>query len=97
MTKRPQIKKKRQQSRLDETEAKAQAVLEARRGVERDNLRKQEAYDEKVKGAIKRVRELNSRFADWYYVVSEKEYAKIHLGREGVIQKKEKEAETAPQ
>ena len=81
----------------DETEAKAQAVLEARRGVERDNLRKQEAYDEKVKGAIKRVRELNSRFADWYYVVSEKEYAKIHLGREGVIQKKEKEAETAPQ
>ena len=40
-----------------------------------------------MNAAQKRVRELNSRFADWYYIVSDKEYAKIHLDRAGVIQK----------
>lgn len=73
--------------KADEDEAKAQAALEERRRVERENRRKQEEYDAQVKAAQKRVRELNSRFADWYYVVSDKEYAKIHLDRAGVIQK----------
>jgi hypothetical protein len=73
--------------KADEDEAKAQAALEERRRVERENRRKQEDYDAQVKAAQKRVRELNGRFADWYYVVSDKEYAKIHLDRAGVIQK----------
>ncbi len=76
----------------DEAEAKAQAALEERRGVERENRRKQEEYDEKVKAAQKRVKELNARFADWYYVVSNAEYAKLHLDRAGVVQQKSKEA-----
>ena len=76
----------------DEAEAKAQAALEERRRVERENRRKQEEYDEKVKAAQKRVKELNARFADWYYVVSDAEYAKIHLSRAGVVQKKSQEA-----
>ena len=77
----------------DEAEAKAQAALEERRRVERENKRKQDAFDEQVKVARKRVRDLNNRFADWYYVVSNKEYAKIHLGREGIAQKKTEAAE----
>ncbi len=72
----------------DEAEAKAQAALEERRGVERENRRRQDDYDAKVKGAQKRVRDLNARFADWYYVVPAKEYAKIHLNRGAVIQAK---------
>ena len=60
--------------------------------MERENRRKEEEYDEKVKAAQKRVKELNARFADWYYVVSDAEYAKIHLDRAGVVQKKSKEA-----
>ena len=75
----------------EEAEAKAQAALEEKRRVERENRRKQDDYDEKVKAAQKRVRELNNRFADWYYVVSNKEYAKIHLTRDGIVQKKEAE------
>jgi hypothetical protein len=84
--------------KADEAEAAAQAALENRRRVERENRRKQDAYDDKVKAAQKRVRELNNRFADWYYVVSDKEYAKIHLGRQTMVQKKEetKEAAAAP-
>ncbi|MFM7206714.1 MAG: DUF4340 domain-containing protein [Planctomycetaceae bacterium] len=74
--------------KAEEAEAKAQAALEERRRVEAENRRRQEQYDEKVKTAQKRIRELNNRFADWYYVVSDKEYDKIHLGRDGMIQKK---------
>jgi hypothetical protein len=74
--------------KAEEAEAKAQAALEERRRVEAENRRKQEQYDERVKAAQKRVRDLNNRFADWYYVVSDKEYDKIHLGRDGMIQKK---------
>ena len=75
-------------AKADEAEAKAQAAIEERRRVERENRLAQEAYDEKVKAAQKRVRELNGRFADWYYVVSDAEYAKIRLGRADVIQAK---------
>ena len=70
----------------------AQAALEERRRVERENRRKEEEYDGKVKAAQKRVRELNNRFADWYYVVSDAEYAKIHLDRAGLIQAKAADA-----
>lgn len=82
------------QKEADEAEAKAQAALEERRRVERENRRREEEYDGKVKAALKRVRELNNRFADWYYVVSDAEYAKIHLDRAGVIQKKTQEAKS---
>ena len=83
--------------KADEAEAAAQVALENRRRVERENRRKQDDYDDKVKAAQKRVRELNGRFADWYYVVSDKEYEKIHLGRNSMVQKAEaKEAQPAP-
>lgn len=74
--------------KAEEEEAKAQAALEERRRVEAENRRRQEQYDEQVKAAKKRVRDLNNRFADWYYVVSDTEYDKIHLGRDAMIQKK---------
>ena len=79
--------------KAEEAEAKAQAALEERRRVEAENRRKQEQYDEQVKGAEKKVRDLNNRFADWYYVVSDKEYDKIHLGRDAMVQKKEPAAD----
>jgi hypothetical protein len=75
-------------AQADEAEAKAQAALEERRRIERENRLAQEEYDEKLATARKRVRELNNRFADWYYVVSDEEYAKIRLSRSGVIQAK---------
>jgi hypothetical protein len=80
----------------DEAEVKAQAALEERRRVERENRRRQDDYDTQVKAAQKRVRDLNSRFADWYYVVSDKEYAKIHLNRAGIVQAQGAEAASGP-
>jgi hypothetical protein len=78
--------------KADDDEAKAQAAVEERRRVERENRRKQEEYDGKVEAAQKRVRELNARFADWYYVVSDAECAKIRLDRDAVIQAKPTDA-----
>jgi hypothetical protein len=53
--------------------------------VERENRRRQEEYDEQVESGKKRVRELNGRFAAWYYIVSDEEYAKIHLSQADVV------------
>ena len=62
--------------------------------MERENRRRQDEYDDKVKAARKRVGELNGRFVDWYYIVSGKEYAKIHLDRADVVQKKPAEGKS---
>lgn len=82
-------------AKADAEEAKAQAAVEERRRVERENRRQQEEYDERVKAAQKRVRELNNRFADWYYVVSDAEVAKIHLDRSEIVVRKEAAAATS--
>ena len=37
------------------------------------------------------MRDLNVRFGDWYYVIDNKVYRQIHLGRDDVIKTKEKE------
>jgi hypothetical protein len=55
----------------------------------RDNKRKMDEYEEKKKKAEKKVRELNARFADWYFVISDDVYKKIHLSRSDVIKEKE--------
>lgn len=72
------------------SDAKAEPPLDReqlrREKIKRDNERKLREYDEKLKKAQGRVASLNSRFADWYYVISEDTYKKIHLGRNDIIQ-----------
>ena len=83
----------------DEAEAAMQKAIESRRQVESENRRKQESFDEKMAEGKKRVDELNGRFADWYYIVSDEEYKKIHLDRKAVIKMKTEstsDAETGP-
>ena len=79
-------------SRNRPTDAKA---LEAERArIEKENKRKQEEYDQQIADGKKKVAELNARFADWYYVISDEVYRKIHLGRDEIVTKKaKKEAE----
>jgi hypothetical protein len=61
--------------------------------IKRDNQRKLDEYNEKRKKAERRVAELNARFADWYYVISEDVYKKIHLGRADIIKESSDAAE----
>jgi hypothetical protein len=51
------------------------------------------AWREKRKPADDKVRELNARFADWYYVIPEEVYVQIHLGQGELIKEKANVAE----
>ena len=61
-----------------------------------DNKRKQEEYDAKVAAGKKHFKELNDRFADWYYVISDDVYRKIHLTARTSSRKRKPRARTRP-
>jgi Domain of unknown function (DUF4340) len=62
---------------------------EEKLAIERENKRKMDDYDAAVKHGQDKVKELNDRFADWYFIISDDVYKKIHLGRNDIIKKKE--------
>lgn len=68
--------------------------------IERENKRKQDDYDNAIKKGQEKVKELNERFADWYFIIPDDVYKKIHLGRADIVKKKEakdaKDAAGAP-
>ncbi|MEN0110319.1 MAG: DUF4340 domain-containing protein, partial [Planctomycetota bacterium] len=66
----------------DDAAAEREAILER-------NERTQAEYDEKVAESKARVRELNDRFGDWFYVVSDEVFKKIALDRDAMIRAKE--------
>ena len=62
-----------------------------RKRIEGNNKRAEEEYQEKIEEAKKRVEELNQRFGDWYYVIPNDVFKKIHLGRDQVVKTNEPE------
>ena len=72
---------------------KPEEIKAERERIEKENKRKQDEYDEKVKAGQKEVKEANERFADWYYVISDDVFRKIHVSRDDLIRKKEKKDE----
>jgi hypothetical protein len=74
-----------------EPSAEEKAAAE-RKAIEEENKRLQDEYNRTVEGGKKKVTELNERFGDWYYVISNDVYKQIHLARAQVIKKKEKPA-----
>ena len=76
----------------DEEEAQSKLAAEQAR-VTKENQRKLDEWNEKKRTADEKVRELNGRFADWYYVISEDVYKKIHLSRTDLIRETEEAKE----
>ena len=72
---------------------KPEDIKAERERIEKENKRKQDEYQEKLKKGQERVTELNARFADWYYIISDEVYRKIHLGLSDIIKKKEQQTE----
>jgi hypothetical protein len=62
---------------------------EKRVAIQKENKRKQDEYNDAVKKGEDKVKELNDRFADWYFIISDDVYKKIHLSRADVVKKKE--------
>lgn len=74
-------------------EATESEIAKERERITKENQKKIDERNEKLKKAKEKVADLNLRFADWYYVVSDKEYKKIHLDRDEVIKKSDKAKE----
>lgn len=63
-----------------------QVALDAeRQRIEAANQRAQELFDQKVKDGEAKAKELNERFADWYYIISDEIYRKIKVTRADII------------
>lgn len=69
-------------------EPKESAFDLKRKQIERENQRKLDDYNDRRKKAAAKVRELNARFAPWYYVISDEEFQKIHLTKAEVIKER---------
>jgi hypothetical protein len=95
--KNDETKKEADDAKSDEKKSPAadqEKLALDRKRIEKENERKQKEYDDKIKKGEEKAAELNARFADWYYVVSEATYRKIHLNRDDVIKKKAEEKNT---
>ncbi|MFO0904672.1 MAG: DUF4340 domain-containing protein [Pirellulales bacterium] len=68
-------------------ESKKDPAVERER-IRKENQRRKDEWQDKVKKGKARVETLNARFADWYYVISEDTYKKIHLGRADIIRER---------
>ncbi|MEN1680673.1 MAG: DUF4340 domain-containing protein [Planctomycetota bacterium] len=77
----------------DEADSELAKVVAERKEIEERNARKLDEYEEQLTEGRDRVKELNARFGDWYYVVANETFKKIRLGRDDVIQEKEKDEE----
>src|SRR4051812_9227179 len=60
-----------------------------RKRIEADNQKKLNDYQELIKKGQENVKDLNLRFGDWYFVVSDDVFHKIRLSRDKVVKKKE--------
>lgn len=85
--KEPKSDKKKSDDKTPLAKPKTPEELQRER-IEKENERKQKEYDDKVKKGEEKVKELSGRFADWYYIVSDSTYQKIHLGRDEIVKKK---------
>ena len=77
--------KKTEEKKSEEKKPDPKAELER---IRKENERKLNDWKEKKKKANDQVADLNARFADWYYVISEDTYKNIHLGRADIIKEK---------
>lgn len=59
-------------------DADADKLAAERTAIEQENKRLQDEYDATIEKGKKRVAELNERFGDWYYVISNDVYKQIH-------------------
>ena len=81
----PAVPKPKSDTELADEEAARDAE---RKEIERENRQAQDQYDDTVKKGKAHAKELNNRFADWYYFISEDDYKKVHVGLSDIVKKK---------
>ena len=71
----------------EESTEEGEASDVERTATEEQNAQQQADYEQQLEAGRERVQDLNRRFGDWYYVISDDVYKKIHLGRDDILQK----------
>ena len=84
-----------EESEEDEVSEEVQEQLATRAAIIRRNRQLTDEYEDRIAQAEERVRQLNDRFGDWYYVISNDVFKKIRLGRDELIIDKPAEEEAA--
>lgn len=64
--------------------------------IQKENQRLIDARNEKLNEGRKKVAELNARFADWYYIVSDRVYNRLKVSREQLFTSGDGAAESPP-
>ncbi len=72
----------------EEFERQVKEVKEENERIEKSNQRETQRYAEAVEAGEKRAKKLTERFADWYYVIPEDVYKKIHLTQNNALRDK---------
>ncbi|MEX2092602.1 MAG: DUF4340 domain-containing protein [Pirellulales bacterium] len=70
-------------------------ILAERKRIETENKRKLDEYNALVEKGQQEVKDLNLRFGDWYFVVSNDTFKKVRLGKDDVIKAKAAPGEPA--
>lgn len=80
-----------------ETAEEKQERLEAEQEkITKENQRLLDERKDRIEAARRRVRELNNRFAQWYYVIPESTYTKLKIPYDGLIEKPSADAAAPP-
>ncbi len=72
-------------SQPEMTDEMKSVMEEARKKVEEANARKQAEYEKALADGQAKVNELNRRFADWYYVISDEVYKRLKATRNDLV------------
>ena len=78
------------------TEGEESVIEEAkkkREDIEKSNARLMDQYNGQLESGKKASAELNKRFSDWYYIISEDVFKKVRLGYDNIIQPKSSESD----
>ena len=79
------------------TEEEKLEMLEAEQEkITKENQRKLDERKDRLEEAERLVRELNARFADWYYVIPEDTYSKLRIKRDELFENPAAATPTAP-
>ncbi len=70
-------------------EKSIEAITAERKEIEKENQEKLDEYNKKVKEAKEQVQKLNDRFGDWYFIIPDNVYQKIHLSHSTIIKQKD--------
>ncbi len=77
----------------DKAKEETKQLITERNAIIRRNQQMTDAYEDRLAAAKLQVKQLNARFGDWYYVISNDVYQKVRLGKKDIVIAKSNETD----